>query len=52
MYLHLGMDYESIPKMVKAGECVFDPLGTAVHNPILSTKNGENNCVVNRIVKL
>ena len=38
-------------KMVKAGECVFDPLGTAVPNLILSTKNGENDCVVDRIVK-
>ena len=52
MYLHLGMDYKSIPKMVKAGECVFDPSGTAVPNQILSTKNGENNCVVDRMVKL
>lgn len=39
-------------KVVKAGECVYNPLGTVVPNLILSTKDGENNCVVNRIVKL
>ena len=39
-------------KMVTAGQFGFNPLGTAVPNLVLSTKNGENNCVVNRIVRL